>query len=159
MWGFRGQRAEVPAAGTNRKICVYGALNYKTGQSHYVLHTRKNAVQSNTFLRNLLAAKRDRYVVLVLDNASYHATRATLDLLAEHEDHLFVVWLPPYSPELNAIEGLWGYLKKSALNNYFFGDTDRLEKAIDDAFHELNRNPNTALSLAYRSSQNLRRSA
>ncbi len=159
MWCFRGQRAEVPAAGTNRKICVYGALNYKTGQSHYMLHARKNAVQFNTFLGHLLAAKRDRYVVLVIDNASYHATRATLDLLAEHEDHIFVVWLPTYSPELNAIEGLWGYLKKSALNNYFFGDTDRLEKAIDEAFRELNQHPDTALSLAYRTSQNLRRSA
>jgi len=50
---------------------------------------------------------------------------------------------------INAIEGLWGYLKKTALNNYLFGDTERLEDAIDRAFYELNRHPETALSLAY----------
>lgn len=159
MWTFRGERAEVPAAGTNRKLCSYGALDYRTGQVHYMVHPRKNSQQFNEFLRQLLEAKRGRSVCLVLDNASYHVTRATLDLLTEHEDHVFVVWLPKYSPELNAIEGLWGYLKKSALNNYFFGDVERLEEAIVRAFGELNRNPDTALSLAYKTSQNLRRSA
>lgn len=159
MWTFRGERAEVPAAGTNRKLCIYGALDYRTGQTHYMVHPKKNGQQFNEFLRQLLDRKRGRFVVVVLDNASYHTTKATLDLLTEHEDHVFVVWLPKYSPELNAIEGLWGYLKKSALNNYFFGDVERLEEAVVRAFGELNRHPDTALSLAYDTSQNLRRSA
>ncbi len=159
MWMFRGVRAEIPAAGTNRKLCMYGALDWKTGQVHYMVHPKKNGAQFNEFLRQLLDSKRDRFVVLVLDNASYHVTKATLDLLTEHEDHVFVLWLPKYSPELNAIEGLWGYLKRSALNNHFFGDVESLEKAILGAFDELNRHPDTALSLAYDHSQNLRRSA
>jgi transposase len=118
----------------------------------------KSARQFHHFLRQLLDANRKRFVVLVLDNASYHSTARVLDLLTEHEDHVFVVWLPIYSPDLNAIEGLWGYLKKTTLNNYFFGDTQRLEDAIDRAFHELNRHPQTALSLAY-TIKNLRRIA
>lgn len=149
----------VPAAGANKRLCVYGALNYATGQTHYLVHPKKNSVQFNEFLRQLLNAKRKRLVVLVLDNASYHATRATLDLLAEHEDHVLVVWLPKYSPELNAIEGLWGYLKRTALNNYFFGTVERLEEAITNAFDELNQSPETTLSLAYDVSQNLRETA
>lgn len=159
MWSFRGQRTQVPAAGANRRLCIYGAFNFKTGQVHYLVHPKKNAAQFVTFLRQLLEADRDRSLVLVLDNASYHRTRATLDLLTEHEDHIFVVWLPPYSPELNASEGLWGYLKKSALNNYFFGTVERLEEAIDEALTQLNQRPETALSLTYQTSQNLRRSA
>ena len=159
MWTFRGERAEVPAAGTNRKLCIYGAMDYRTGQTHYMVHPKKNGAQFNEFLRQLLEDKRGRFVVVVLDNASYHTTKATLDLLTEHEDHIYVVWLPKYSPELNAIEGLWGYLKKSALNNYFFGDVERLEEAIVRVFGELNRHPDTALSLAYDTSQNLCRSA
>lgn len=159
VWTVRGQRAEVPAAGTNKKLCLYGALDYRTGQVHYLVHPRKNAAQFNDFLGQLLDAKRERLVVLVLDNASYHLTRATLDILAEHADHILVLWLPKYSPELNAIEGLWGYLKKSALNNYFFGDLDSLEKAVVDMFEALNRTPETTLSLTYKVSQNLPRTA
>ena len=123
------------------------------------MHRRKNAARFNEFLRRLLRAKRRRRTVLVLDNATYHTTRATLDLLAEHEDHVLVVWLPKYSPELNAIEGLWGYLKKSALNNYFFGSVENLEEAIVRAFEKLNRSPKTTLSLAYKVSRNLCRTA
>lgn len=150
---------EVPAAGTNKKRCIYGALNYGTQQVHYLVHRKKNATQFNEFLRQLLEAKRKRFVVLVLDNASYHITRATLDLLAEHADHILVLWLPKYSPELNAIEGLWGYLKRTALNNYFFGSIENLENAITRAFDELNKSPETTLSLVYNVSQKLRRTA
>lgn len=138
---------------------MYGALNFASGQVHYTVHAKKNAQQFNGFLRKLLNAKRKRLVVLILDNASYHKTRETFDILAEHEDHIMVVWLPTYSPELNAIEGLWGYMKKTALNNYFFGTLENLEGAIDRAFAALNSDPATALALAYRTSQKIRRSA
>jgi len=149
VWGLRGHRVEVPAAGTNQKLCIYGALNFKTGQVHYLVHERKNSIQFNEFLRQLLEAQKNRQVVLVLDNASYHVTAKTLELLAEHSDHVFVFWLPKYSPELNAIEGLWGYLKRCSLNNHFFEQVPTLEKAIHETFAALNRKPASTLALAY----------
>ena len=36
-------------------------------------------------------------------------------------------------------EGLWGYLRRSALDGYFFGDVERLEEAILSVFDQLNR--------------------
>ena len=159
VWTLRGVRPQVPAAGTNERRCIYGAFNYASGQTHYLVHPKKNAFQFADFLRQLLEANQRRFLVLVLDNASYHATAEILDLLAHHEDHTFVVWLPKYSPELNAIEGLWGYLKRSALNNYFFGDAASMEQAIHEVFAELQQHPETALSLAYKTVQNLRKTA
>lgn len=138
---------------------MYGAFNYRTGQSHYLAHPKKNAQQFAEFLRQLLETNSERRLVLVLDNASYHRARAIRQLLADHRDHVFVIWLPAYSPELNLIEGLWGYLKRSALNNYFFGDVESLEIAIHEAFSELQQHPETALSLAYGIGKNLRKTA
>ena len=149
----------VPAAGNNQRLCLYGAFNYKTGRVHYMSHPKKNSRRFGQFLSQLLRNNADRFLILVLDNATYHRTAEILDLLAEHEHHVFVLWLPKYSPELNAIEGLWGYLKSSALNNYFYGDMASLEAAVDDAFGELQQHPETALSLAYKTSKNLRKSA
>jgi putative transposase len=149
----------IPAAGSNRRLCIYGALNYRTGQSHYMVHPKKNAQQFCEFLRQLLEAHSERRLVLVIDNASYHRTRAICQLLEDHRDHVFVVWLPTYSPELNLIEGLWGYLKRSALNNYFYGEIESLETAIHQAFSELQQHPETALSLAYKMNTNLRKTA
>lgn len=149
----------MPAAGKNRKLALYGAVNYRTGQVHYMTHERKNGKQFTEFLRQLLEAKRGRKFILVMDNVSYHLTRAALDLMAEHEEEMRVIWLPTYSPELNAIEGLWGYVKHRALNNYFFGTIEQLEQAVVEAFTALNSDPATSLSLAYNTSQNLCRTA
>ncbi len=149
----------VPAAGTNRRLCIYGALNYRTGRSHYMVHPKKNSQQFCEFLRQLLEANSERRLVLVIDNASYHRTQAVRQLLDDHSDHVFVIWLPKYSPELNLIEGLWGYLKRSALNNYFYGEIESLEAAIHEAFTELQQHPETALPLAHKTSTNLRKTA
>ena len=124
-----------------------------------MIHPRKNSKRFAQFLSQLLSSNTGRFLILVLDNASYHRTREVLDILSEHENHVFVVWLPKYSPELNLIEGLWGYLKKSALNNYFYGDMASLASAIYDAFKELQQHPETALSLAYKTYKNLRKTA
>jgi len=152
-------RPIVPAAGVNKRLCCYGALNFRSGQVHYMVHPKKNAQQFGEFLRQLLEANSERRLVLVIDNASYHRTRRILALLEDHAEHVFVIWLPRYSPELNLIEGLWGYLKRSALNNYFWGDIDNLERAIHGAFAHLQQHPETTLSLAYKVSTNLRKTA
>ena len=159
MWTLRGVRPTIPAAGTNQKLCLYGSINYRTGQVHYMFDSRKNAHRFKEFLDQLLSWHKAHIVILVLDNATYHRTREILDTLAEHEDHVQVVWLPKYSPELNLIEGLWGYLKQSALNNYFYGDLESLESAVDEACKELQQHPDTALSLTYKMSKNLRKTA
>jgi transposase len=124
-----------------------------------MVHPRKNSQQFAEFLRQLLEANSERQLVLVLDNASYHCTREIRQLLDDHSDHAFVIWLPRYSPELNLIEGLWGYLKRSAFNNYFYGKVESLEAAIHGAFVELQQHPETALSLAYRIATKLRKTA
>jgi transposase len=124
-----------------------------------MVHPKKNAQQFCEFLRQLLEIYSERRLALVIDNASYHRTKAVRSLLDDHSDHVFVIWLPPYSPELNLIEGLWGDLKRSALNNYFFSEIESLEAAIHEAFGELQQNPQTALSLAYKTSTNLLKTA
>lgn len=159
VWTLRGVRPIVPAAGSNQRLCIYGAMNYRTGQSHYLVHPTKNAQQFGEFLRQLLEANSERRLVLVIDNASYHRTGRILQLLDDHADHVMVVWLPRYSPELNLIEGLWGYLKRSALNNYFYGTIETLEAAIHGALAQLQQHPETALSLAYRTNTHLRKVA
>jgi len=53
-------------------------------------------------------------------------------------------------PKLNLTEGLWGSLKRSALNNYFLESLTSLERAAHETFANLQRRPETTLSLAYR---------
>ena len=59
-------------------------------------------------------------------------------------------------PAIVDFASVWGYLKRTALNNYFFGAIESLEAAIHGTFSQLQQHPETA-SPAYKT--NLRQTA
>ena len=68
--------------------------------------------------------------VVILDNASFHRKKRLYEITEEHQIKL--IFLPPYSPELNPIEHFWNWLKKMTTNMLkFFPD---LDNAIFAAF-------------------------
>ena len=76
---------------------------------------------SKAFFAALLAAfaqqvgaGRERHVVLVLDNAGWHGPE---DLPVP--DGITLVFLPPYSPELQPAERLWSLVDEPVANRHF----------------------------------------
>lgn len=61
-----------------------------------------------------VGAGRERIIVLVLDNAGWH-TEPGLDV----PDGIRLVYLPPYSPELQPAERLWPLLDEPVVNKHF----------------------------------------
>ena len=61
------------------------------------------------FVNKLLPALPEDSVI-VLDNASFHR-KSKLYCLVENTGHR-IIFLPPYSPELNPIEYFWSWLKR-----------------------------------------------
>ena len=54
--------------------------------------------------------------IIILDNASYHKSEQLLKLFHSHK--ISILFLPPYSPDLNPIEPMWGTIKQH-LRNYY----------------------------------------
>jgi len=52
----------------------------------------------------------DAHAILVLDGAGWHTSH-----ILTPPDNLTLLRLPPYSPELNPVENVWGYLRKNNL--------------------------------------------
>ena len=48
-------------------------------------------------------------VVIVMDNASFHRKEELIKIA--NKDNRKMIFLPPYSPELNPIENFWAVLK------------------------------------------------
>lgn len=74
---------------------------------------------------DLLRAIRSRHsgeekIYLVLDNAPYNRSYVVRDLAKELS--IRILYLPPYSPNLNPIERLWKFVKKKVIANEYFPD-------------------------------------
>ena len=74
----------------------------------------------------------DVHVILVLDQAGWHVSKAL-----NVPDNISLLYLPPYSPELNPVERLWAYLRSHYLSNTVHCDYDRLLLAGRNAWNEI----------------------
>lgn len=128
----RGQRKLIPAPGTPLHRHVFGAYHWHTGNVAWQQGEKKNSEAFIAFLEHLaFTVYPDQRLILVLDNASYHRSRATLAALAALEDRILVIWLPKYSPCLNPIERFWLHLKNLANANCLHPNLESLQQEID----------------------------
>jgi hypothetical protein len=55
------------------------------------------------------------FSLIIMDNASFHKKQQIYDIAAKH--NVYVLFLPPYSPEFNPIEKSWANLKQWLVDN------------------------------------------
>ena len=68
--------------------------------------------------------KPDEFKILILDNGAFHKTKAL-----KVPKNIKLLFIPPYSPELNPAEKMWQYLKDKLANRIF--------KTIDDLSNQI----------------------
>jgi transposase len=78
---------------------------------------------------------------MILDNARIHHAKLLEPFLYSNKTRLELVFLPPYSPELNLIEGLWGWLKSRVINNAFYPTLSRVRIAVQRFITHINKVP------------------
>ena len=116
-----------------------GVLNYETGHIYCIEDTKYDADVFLQFLKNVLKRYPLGKIVLILDNARIHHAKLLEPFLQEHKDRLELVFLPPYSPKLNLIEGLWGWLKSDVINNVFFASVKQIREAVNGFIDSINK--------------------
>lgn len=73
-----------------------------------------NAAVFNTWLARELAPILNETMVIIMDNATFHKSAATREII--HTTGAELLFLPPYSPDLNPIENTFGTLKRNRSN-------------------------------------------
>ena len=88
-----GEQPTLPAAGTNRRVRVFGSVEAFGRGRVEVVCEGQNSACSLRYLQALERGHREtgREVVLVLDNGPRHASRASGAALAEREEWLHVI--------------------------------------------------------------------
>lgn len=78
--------------------------------------------------------------VVIIDNASIHRSELFNSKIREWEEqNLFLLYLPPYSPELNKIEILWKHIKYYWLPFDAYNSFNSLREELNDVLCNVGR--------------------
>ncbi|WP_438498240.1 IS630 family transposase [Paenibacillus sp. IHBB 3054] len=139
-WFPRGRQRKVPTYGKHEGAKLFGAINYETGQVHHREEEKANTEAFIRFLQDLLTAYPNGKIALILDNSRIHHAIGLQPFLEEHP-RLQLVFLPPYSPNLNPVEGLWLWLKSDVVNNVFFEKFYKIKLHVSQFMKRINQQP------------------
>ena len=103
---------EIPSNRFAKRINVFGFLNTQNNHLFSKMTTTKVDTQVVIDFFNDFSKQIKRTTVVILDNASIHTSKLFKKQIQKWEKlGLQLLFLPPYSPELNKIEILWKQMK------------------------------------------------
>jgi transposase len=141
-WAPIGTRPAVAAQFIREYIYLYGAVAPKDGTCVYLIMPTSNTACFQVFL-DVLARKFARQdILLVLDGAPNHRCG---DLVVP--DNVTLLYLPPYSPELNPKENLWDEIREKIFKNYALKSMDAVRAKLRRAILYMERNPKLIRSI------------
>src|SRR5262245_19077757 len=152
-WARAKVRARVPyEAPQRRRVNVLGAWAPQGSRPRFAYASRPGKLDSAAFLAFVwrdvggrasplgevpAGFRRARRCVVVLDNYSVHRSQAVKDALPGlTAAGIELFYLPPYSPELNLIEGLWRHVKHEELPIRSHTTAQALQAAVDQALDQ-----------------------
>ena len=131
VWHFG--KGEIAKDTTKRKANTIGFYAIAGHSVHDFLRD-STAASIAEFLKMIRQANTEYgVVVVVLDNFSSHHA-GTLRQVAEDND-ILLVYLPPYSPDINPIEFIWKSIKR-AISVHFIHSTNEMQQLITETWDE-----------------------
>ena len=138
-WVLKGEPALVDSTSPRwgEKASYYSAVCLETGEVEAMdLEGTSNAQTSAAFLRQL-RANHPEPLIVIWDNGPAHSGDALRAYLATPDLHLRLVRLPGYSPDFNADEAIWGWVREEVTGNTCFGTKGKVREAVDQFFGTL----------------------
>lgn len=141
-WAPSGVRPVVGARLERKYIYAFSAVSPHDGVLDSLVLPWVNAETMTLFLAEVAQRHASEFVVMVMDQAGWHLAG---ELMVP--PNMRLIFLPPYSPELNPAEHLWDALREEAFANTVFADLDAVEQALTKGLCALEANPNRTQSM------------
>jgi len=96
---------------------LFGCVDTFSGKIVAKRADKGNARTFKSFLQKIIHEWIGKKIWLVLDNVRYHHANMLKPFLENNKDKLELIFLPPYSPDLNPMERVWWYMRKKITHN------------------------------------------
>ena len=148
-WQLKGLKGtkQVLANTGRKRLNIIGAIN-PVSLEPTIITTEENC--SAEVIEAFLAEVKIQYnyaktICIILDNARYQ--RSNVVQTAAKFFNIVLIYLPPYSPNLNLIERLWRYFKKEVMKNRYYANYTDFENAVETFFNEFDKRKEDLKSL------------
>lgn len=137
-WARKGERKRVPHENPQGRRYNTMAILVPAGPDaafDWCGSTRRHFTAADLIHLLTTRARTAVPLVVVLDNAGIHRARAIREALPRLRAHnVYLYYLPPYCPELNAIERTFRAVKHTDLPERRYTSAAALEEAVDAAY-------------------------
>ncbi len=131
-WSKVGERTVIDSQQSFDNRYLFSAVSPITGDSFHLTSIEGfDSGAAHVFLTELKKRHKNDMVILVWDNAPCHRPKIHREI-----EGLIVLFLPPYSPELNPTERFFEELRKATANQ-IFETIEAQEVAIERKLKEL----------------------
>lgn len=138
-YGLKGQTPVVVTSGQRQSINAISAVNAR-GEFWATTYTGKlNTEAFVAFLKLFMSGRRGK-VFLVVDGHPVHKAKAVKQLIEQLKGRLELHFLPPYAPDLNPDEFVWGYMKNNGVSKSPLKKNESLRERVEQDLEAIYRN-------------------
>jgi len=131
MWAERGHPPVIKSVGGHKHVKVMGTVAPIQGEVTSAFVETMNAIAYIKFLRRILWKYRQyKKIYIITDNAKIHHATIVMNFLQYINHKIEIIYLPPYSPELNPMEQIWKYMRSDVTHNTFFATFEDLKGTL-----------------------------
>jgi len=148
-WAPRGRTPKQTVTGKRGGVAAMSAITSR-GNLIFRLHEKRIAsLEVIDFLAQMLEHHRRRHLVVVMDQAPPHVSKATLAFI-ESQCRLHVFHLPKYSPDWNPDEKVWNHLKHQELKGHQAKTKDELSQLTHQKLTSMSHDPELLRGIFFR---------
>jgi putative transposase len=135
-WAPRGVRPCVPSQIVREYTYAYAAVSPHDGILDSLILPQVSEQAMSIFLREVSNRHPDEFILMVMDGAGWHKAKA-LNVPA----NMALIFLPPYSPELNPVEHIWDHIREDGFRNKAFNSIEAVEDQLMQSLEALEKDP------------------
>lgn len=138
-WIQKGEEKQIKTNTGRARLNINGVLELETLQATTYFSKTINAQTTIEFFDEIQERYKEKQkITIIVDNARYYKNKDVTAYLASPDCRITLIFLPPYSPNLNFIERLWKYMKKYIIGVTYREKFKQFEEDIHHFFDNIN---------------------
>jgi len=135
VWIKKGKEKHIKSNTGRSRINLNGIYNPQT--QDILVHESKtiNAESTIEFFKEIedyYEETKTKRIQIIVDNAKYYKNKTVKKYI--ETSRIELLFLPPYSPNLNLIERVWKLLRKKVINSQYYDTFNKFRDAVLDFF-------------------------